>query len=133
MSERRTFKLAHPIARQRAMEAVKTAPDGYVIIVCEPTRSLDQNAILHSWIGEIAKTREWAGKRRDIETWKRLLVAAWLRARGEPVEFLPALDGHGVDVVFRRTSELGRAEFSELCEFVIAWATENAGMEHHTA
>ena len=66
---------------------------------------------------------EWAGKRRDVETWKRLLIAAWLRARGESVELLPALDGNGVDVVFARTSKLTGAECSELCEFIYAWGS----------
>lgn len=124
-AERKTFKLAHAIARGRAMEAVKTAPEGYVVIVCEATRGLDANAHLHAWISAIAKSIEWAGAKRDIETWKRLLTAAWLRARGDSIEMLPAIDGHGFDVLFQRTSHLKRGEFSELTEFVIAWAVDN--------
>jgi hypothetical protein len=89
------------------------------------TRNGEQNALLHATLTEIAKTREWAGRKRDVETWKRLLVAAWLRARGESVEVLPALDGHGVDVVFRRTSGLTKGECAELIDFIEAWrATE---------
>lgn len=89
------------------------------------TRSDSQNKLLHALIGEIAATREWCGKKHDIETWKRLLVAAWTRARGESVELLPALDGHGVDIVFRRTSKMTKAEVNELIEFIEAWrATE---------
>jgi hypothetical protein len=86
------------------------------------TRSLAQNARLHAMLGDIARQVEWAGAKRDVEVWKRLLTAAWLRARGESVQVLPALDGHGVDVVFRRTSELSRSECSELTEFIDAWA-----------
>lgn len=37
---------------------------------------------------------------------------------------LPAVDGHGVDIVFRRTSELTRSECAELIEFVLAWSAE---------
>lgn len=85
-------------------------------------RSVEQNARLHALIGEIAGRVEWAGKMRDTETWKRLLTAAWLRGRGEPIEMLPALDGHGVDIVFRRTSELTVAECGELMDFIEAWA-----------
>lgn len=54
-----------------------------VLTIKPATRSSGQNAALHAWFGEIAKTLEWAGKRRDLEVWKRLLTAAWLRARGE--------------------------------------------------
>lgn len=88
-------------------------------------RSSEANAKFHAELAEIADTVEWAGKKRDIECWKRLLIAAWLRARGEGVELLPALDGHGVDVVFRRSSTLTRAEMAELIEFVLAWKSEH--------
>lgn len=92
--------------------------------VKEMTRSVEQNAKLHATLSDIARQVEWAGKHRDVDTWKRLLTAAWLRARGESVEILPAVDGHGVDVVFRRTSSLTVKECAELLEFVQAWAAE---------
>jgi hypothetical protein len=90
----------------------------------QETRSDAQNRLLHSRFNDIRKQCQWAGKSRDTDTWKRLLTAAWLRARGEHVEILPALDGHGVDVVFRSTSKLTRKECAELSEFVMAWGTE---------
>lgn len=93
--------------------------------VKEMTRSVEQNAKLHATLSDIARQVEWAGKHRDVDTWKRLLTAAWLRARGESVEILPSVDGHGVDVVFRRTSNLTVKECAELLEFVQAWAVEH--------
>lgn len=89
------------------------------------TRSSAQNGLLHSRIGDIAKHVEWAGSKRSPEVWKRLLTAAWLRARGESVEILPALDGHGVDVVFRHTSDLSVAECVELSDYILAWGDEH--------
>jgi hypothetical protein len=84
------------------------------------------DALLHALLTDISKRHEWAGQKRDAETWKRLFVAAWCRARGEQIEMLPALDGHGVDIVFRRTSKMSKAEVSELLDYVQAWdaATE---------
>lgn len=96
-----------------------------VVEVREETRSLAENAMLHALLSQISREVEWAGKKRDAEVWKRLLTAAWMRARGEHIEMLPALDGHGVDVVFRRTSQLTRSECAELIEFVMAWASNN--------
>ena len=93
--------------------------------VREEKRSDKENRLLHALLGHIAKTQEWAGKRRDIETWKRLLTAAWCRAIGDQVELLPALDGHGVDIVFRRTSQLTRKECADLIEFIFAWGAQN--------
>jgi len=121
---RQNFILAHELARRNAMQAVLEAPTGYAVEIKPKSRSLEQNALLHALIGDIARKLQWAGKSRDLETWKRLLTAAWLRARGEPIEMLPAVDGHGVDIVFRRTLDLIGNEISELLEYVQAWAID---------
>jgi NinB protein len=94
------------------------------VVVRQATRNSSQNAKLHAMLSDISRQVQWVGKVRDPDTWKRLLTAAWLRARGESVEILPAIDGHGVDVVFRRTSNLTVKECAELIEFVQAWAAE---------
>lgn len=93
----------------------------WVLSLKPQTRNLAQNALLHARLTEIAAKHEWAGQKWDTEVWKRLLTAAWLRASGEQVVVLPALDGHGVDVVFRRTSDLSKSECAELITFIDAW------------
>ena len=125
MSDKRLIILAHLEARKRAAQAVADAPKGWVVRIEPPKRNLDQNAALHAKISEIAARMEWCGKKWDLETWKRLLVGAWTRAINEPVMMLPALDGHGVEIVFRKTSTLTKRECSDLLEFVNAWAAEN--------
>lgn len=122
--EKRTFNLVHGEARRRALACVVEAPAGYVVEVREPKRSGDQNAALHALLTDIAERCEWAGRRWDVDTWKRLLVGAWTRANREPVLMLPALDGSGVEVVFRRTSTLTKRECSDLLEFINAWCAE---------
>ena len=120
----RMFTLAHEDARRRAGEFAEQAPTGTVVRFSEPKRGLDMNAALHAKLGEIAATREWAGRRWDIETWKRLLVAAWGRAIGEALVMLPALDGAGVDIVFRRTSDMTQREVRDLLAYIEAWESE---------
>lgn len=102
---------------------MRRVADGRAVVLTleDERRNLEQNALLHALLSDIASTHEWCGKRRDVETWKRLFVAAWCRAKGEATEFLPALDGHGVDVVFRRTSKMSKAEVSDLIEYIHAW------------
>ena len=75
---------------------------------------------------DIAKSHERAGAKRDAETRKRLIVGAWCRANGEQIELLPALDGHGIAVVFRRTSKMTKAEVADLIEFIQAWQAEHS-------
>lgn len=133
MTDRLSLSLYEPTQAHAALtaqiwpwiKAMVLAGFRVILEARQETRSDAQNRLLHGWIGQIAKQMEWAGKRRDTDTWKRLLVASWLRARGESVEILPALDGHGIDVVFRPTSKLTRTECAELSEYVIAWAAEH--------
>jgi hypothetical protein len=87
----------------------------------EERRNNSQNALLHATLQDIASRREWAGRRWELEVWKRLLTAAWMRTRGDQLVVVPALDGHGVDVVFQRTSKLSKAEMADLIEFIQAW------------
>lgn len=97
-----------------------------MVLSLEPeTRSLKENAMLHAMLTYISKNMEWAGKKREVDTWKRLMVAAWCRAKNEQVEILPAIDGHGVDIVFRKTSKLTRAECADLIEYVRCFMAEN--------
>lgn len=131
MTERLVMPLWEPVQAHTAIahawtqaKALLMAGHRLVLEIRPEKRSDAQNRLLHACLGEISKQLEWAGKKRDIDTWKRLLTAAWLRARGEPIEMLPAVDGHGVDIVFRRTSQLTKAECAELSEFVMAWAAE---------
>lgn len=88
-------------------------------------RSIEQNDKLHAILSDISKQKKWAGQSLDIEAWKRLMVAAWERANGHSAEFYPALDGHGLDVVYRRTSRMNKREMSELVEYATAWAVDN--------
>lgn len=119
--ERQIFRLAHAEARRRAIAAVTVAPDGYIVRIAPPTRTLEQNAKLHSLLGEIAERREWMGRKWDIDAWKRLLVGAWSRAQGSAVQMLPALDGAGVEVIYRQTSALSVRETADLIEWIEAW------------
>ena len=132
MAERISLTLFEPVQAHKAIMTAWAHAKGWLVagdqrltLEIRPEKRSDaQNRLLHACLGEISKQVEWAGCKRDVDTWKRLLTAAWLRARGEPIEMLPALDGHGVDIVFRRTSQLTKAECAELSEFVMAWAAE---------
>lgn len=132
-ADKRTFFLAHAEARRRVGEFAASAPEGWRATFEPPKRNSDINAALHAMLGEISDAVEWAGKRWDIETWKRLLVAAWMRATQQHVLVLPSIDGMGVDVVFRRTSEMTQAEVRDLLGFIEAWKAEQPAFQHEEA
>lgn len=88
-------------------------------------RNNAQNAKLHALLADIARTHTWAGQRLSVEDWKRLFIAAFVRASQQSARILPALDGQGFDVIYRRSSRMGKKEMAELIEFVECWAIEH--------
>ncbi len=119
------FRLVHARARELAAQACMTAPDGWHVVIRPPTRSGEQNRLLHACLSDIAEQLPWHGQRLTIDVWKRLCTAAWLREEGESPEMIPALDGKGFDVVFEKTSRLTVAQMTSLIEWCLAFAAEN--------
>ena len=133
MNDRKVFFLAHDNARRSVGLFAAQAPEGWKVTFEPPKRGLDINAALHATLNEIAKRVQWAGAYRSIDCWKRLLVAAWMRATGEQVEMLPALDGHGVDIVYSPTSEMTQVQMRDLMAFVDSWAALQPELQEATA
>lgn len=52
---KRIYRLVHETARKNAARECLAAPEGYVVTIAEPTRSLDQNAISHAWYEQLAR------------------------------------------------------------------------------
>ena len=119
---KQTFILAHDIARQRALEAIRTAQAGLVVTLAEPTRNLDQNSALWPCLQAFSDQLEWPVNgsmcKLTPEEWKTILSAAWRR---ESVRVAPGIDG-GMVMLGERTSRLSKREFSELLDFVHATA-----------
>ena len=111
-------KVSTHIRWKRAGNRVKCTHCGQPI---QDKRTLEQNALLHSLLAELAATRKWAGAYQDLETWKRLATAAWMRAEGIPVTVLPALDGNCVDVIHKQTSRMSKAQMSSLVSYIEAF------------
>ena len=84
MTERHRFILAHQPARQRALQAVAQAPDGYVVTVAEPTRSGDQNAALHAHPNCEPCRRREPGR----EQWQTCIAPQMDSATGECGSFI---------------------------------------------
>lgn len=85
-------------------------------------RNDEQNALFHALCGEIAKQRQWAGKERDTEAWKRLLVDAYSRSEGHSqCEVVPSLDGSSVVMLGIQTRSMSVAQMAELITWCQSW------------
>ena len=122
MSERRVFILAHQQARQNAIEAIRTAPDGYRVEIKRATRSLEQNAKLWAALNDLADQVVWHGQKLSAENWKDVLTAALKRQ-----QVVPGVDG-GFVALGTSTRRMTKGEMVELIELITAF-----GIEHGVA
>ena len=70
------FRLVHATARRLAAEAIRLAPDGWMVTVQEPTRNLEQNAAMWGKLADISQQVEWYGKHLTPEEWKAVFSAS---------------------------------------------------------
>ncbi len=92
----------------------------------EPSRSKEQNALFHAVCGDISKQRRWAGRKIDVEGWKRLLVDAWARETDrQQGDVVPSLDGASIVNLSMQTRRLRVKEMADLITFAQWWATDN--------
>ncbi len=114
------FTLAHAEARRRAVEAVRLAPDGFVVRVGPPTRSLEQNSLLWSRLTDLSEQVNWHGKKLSAEDWKHVCTAS-LRQ----LVVVPNLDGTGFVALGMSTSAMNKREFADLLALIEAFGSEH--------
>lgn len=119
---KQVFYLVNPMVRANAVQAVKTAPDGFKVTMAEPSRTLDQNSAQWPILEAFSKQLEWPVNGQFVklsaDDWKTLLTAAF---RQEGQQMALGLNG-GVVFLGMRTSKMLKKEFSEYLEFLHATA-----------
>lgn len=116
------FTLAHDTARQRAVEAVKNARQGWVVRIEPPNRTSAQNSFYWATLAAISEQIRPQGQTHDQDVWHHYFKARFLPGRmielpnGQVMESEPTTTG------------LTKAQFSDYVEQVLAWAT-NHGLQ----
>lgn len=112
----------HP-ARRNAIQAVQEAPQGYIVTIREPGRTLDQNAAQWPILQAFSDQLLWPVNGQMVqmypEEWKDVLTAGF---RQEMPRLAQSLDGRGVVMLGQRTSRFGKGEFSQWLDFLNATA-----------
>lgn len=101
-----------------AMDA-QNVPNGTTVEFRAPRRSLDQNALMWSLLGQISKQVDWYGQKLSSEDWKDVLTASLRRTR-----VVPGIDAGTFVPLGMRTSQMTKEEISELLELVYAFGAE---------
>lgn len=113
------YKLTGPAARSAAIKAISVAPEGWTVRITHASRTLDQNAALWPRLTDIADQVVWHGQKLTSWDWKDVFTAALKRAK-----VVPGLDG-GFVVCGLSSSQMGKAEFSELIDLINAFGDEH--------
>jgi hypothetical protein len=112
--------------RERVTRWAAQAPAGTRVEFKEVKRSLPQNDKFWAMLTDIATQKEHCGRKYTPEIWKCLLMHAW----GREVKFIPALDGESVVPMVYRSSDLSKAEMTDLIEFMFSWGAQNGIVFH---
>lgn len=112
------MRVLTPHNREAACADVRNAPDGWVCIVREETRSDEQNRKLHAMIADL---RRQVSDEYSIEDWKLRLMQG---LRNE-TRFLQELEGPGMFPVGQKTSTLSKSQFSALVEITFHYGAKH--------
>jgi hypothetical protein len=104
--------------RNLAREIVDNAPDGHILEVRPPKRSLDSNRYYWAVLGDISE-QVVPGKAYEPSIWHEYLRALFL-----PERMVELPDG-SLKMLEPSTSELNQSSFSEYVEKVVMWALQN--------
>jgi hypothetical protein len=115
------YILAHQQARDNAARAVREAPEGHVVTIKPPTRTLAQNSAIHPVIKEIAVEAERPTDEESLRVLRYLLLEQWRAETKRPPLFERSLDGMRLVDVSSGTSDLDKPDCSEFIDWLQAW------------
>jgi hypothetical protein len=118
--------LGSPAERSRVAKWALTAPLGTRVEFKEAKRSTEQNARMWAMLTDVSKQVKHQDRTYSPDDWKCL----FMHALGQEVRFLPALNGQGFVPIGYRSSDLSKAEMTELIELMFAWGAEH-GVTFH--
>lgn len=106
--------------RDRAIRIVQAAPDGHVLRIEAPRRTVDQNAKMHAMLTDVSVSKPM-GRAHTPEVWKCL----FMDDLGFKPNWVPTLEGDGVVNTGYRSSRLTVAQMSDLIERMYAFGAEH--------
>lgn len=115
--------------RLRAASWVAKAPYGMRIEFKEAKRSIPQNDRMWVMLTEVATQLVWHGQKLKPDDWKLMFLDALKRE----LRTVPNLDNNGMVNLGRSSSDLSKAEMSDLIELIIAFGTQHGVIFHDPA
>lgn len=107
--------------RLAAYRLLQEAPDGWLMKIGAPPRTLKQSSKFWATCGAVAKTNyTWGDTRQDKQGWHDLFLSGWHTIKGRPPRLLLGIEGERISLG-RYTRDLGEREMSDLLDYTDAW------------
>ena len=113
------FCLVHAQARHGAIETIRTAPDGYIVTIKEPTRTLEQNSMIHPVIANLARVLRRKTDKESLRQLRYLLLEQWTYETGRKPTFERSYDGMRWVCINKGTSDLEKSDCTEFIEWLL--------------
>jgi hypothetical protein len=97
-----------------------SAPDGYIVTIQPPKRSLEQNTKMWAMLADLSKQVVWYGLKLSNEDWKDVLSSS-LR---KEIRTVPNVEGNGLVVLGMRTSKMSVRMMNDLIEYMYWFGAE---------
>lgn len=123
---RATLILSSPSERLRAARWVEKLPAGTRVEFKQHKRSTPQNDRMWAMLTDVASQLPWHGIKLSADDWKLLFLDALKRE----VRMVPNIDGNGFVSLGRSSSDLSKAEMSDLIELIHQFGA-NHGVVFH--
>ncbi len=107
-------------ARGTAQSLVMRAPDGFVMILREPTRTNEQNDKMWAMLSDISRAKP-DGRALTPQVWKSL----FMHSLDHEIRFEMALDGKGMVPIEYRSSHLTKQQMSDLIELIYQFGAKH--------
>lgn len=111
---RASYVLWNSESREKVARWAMSLPFGTRVEFKEPKRSTDQNARMWAMLTDVATQLPWHGIKLTPDDWKLVFLDALKRE----VRMVPNLDGNGFVNLGRSSSDLSKAEMSDLMEII---------------
>ena len=118
---RATLVLAGARERATAHQWIDKAAVNSRVEFKAPRRSTDQNAMMWACLTDLARQLPWHGIKLTADDWK-LVMLNGLKAE---MRLVPNINGNGFVNLGRSSSDLSKAEMSDLIELILAFGAQH--------
>jgi len=118
---RALISIASEADRAKAARWVTQAPAGTRVEFKAPKRSLPQNDLMWAALTDVATQLKWHGIKLSPDDWKLIFLDALKRE----VRMVPNIDGNGFVNLGRSSSDLSKAEMTDLIDLIHAFGANH--------